>query len=105
MYGDPSSGTTLKGFADADWAADKDTRRSATGYIFELGGAAISWNSKLQPTVALSTSEAEYMSACAAAQEAIHLLGGYWVTWVFRRRILPLSLRITWAVSVCPRTL
>ena len=73
VYGDPSSGTTLKGFADADWATDKDTRRSVTGYVFELGGAAITWNSKLQPTVALSTSEAEYMAACAATQEAIHL--------------------------------
>ena len=73
VYGKSEHGITLKGFADADWATDKDTRRSVTGYVFELGGAAITWNSKLQPTVALSTSEAEYMAACAATQEAIHL--------------------------------
>lgn len=73
VYGESAHGITLKGFADADWATDKDTRRSVTGYVFELGGAAITWNSKLQPTVALSTSEAEYMAACAATQEAIHL--------------------------------
>ena len=73
VYGESAHGITLKGFADADWATDKDTRRSVTGYVFELGGAAITWNSKLQPTVALSTSEAEYMAASAATQEAIHL--------------------------------
>lgn len=73
VYGDSSQGLTLRGYADADWAADKDTRRSVTGYLFELGGAAITWHTKLQPTVALSTSEAEFMSACAATQEAIHL--------------------------------
>ena len=38
-----------------------------------LNGSAISWASKLQPTVALSSSESEYMAACYAAQEAIHL--------------------------------
>ena len=74
LYGESKHGeVTLKGFADADWATDKDTRRSVTGYVFEVGGAAVTWNSKLQPTVALSTSEAEYMAASAATQEAIHL--------------------------------
>lgn len=72
-FGLCASEATIKGYADADWASDKDTRRSVTGYLFMHGGAAISWSSKLQPTVALSSSEAEYMSACAAAQEAIHL--------------------------------
>ena len=72
-FGLCASEATIKGYADADWASDRDTRRSVTGYLFMLGGAAISWSSKLQPTVALSSSEAEYMSACAAAQEAIHL--------------------------------
>lgn len=61
------------GYADADWALDKETRRSVTGYLFKLNGAAISWASKLQPTVALSSSESEYMAVSYAAQEAIHL--------------------------------
>jgi len=38
-----------------------------------VGGGAISWTSKLQPTVALSTAEAEYITACAATQEAVYL--------------------------------
>lgn len=65
--------TVLVGYADSDWAGDQDTRRSVTGYVYVLCGAAISWGSKLQPTVALSSSEAEYMAACYAIQEAVHL--------------------------------
>jgi hypothetical protein len=64
---------TLTGYADSDYAGDPDTRRSTTGYVFILAGGAVSWQSRLQPTTALSTSEAEYMSVCAATQEAIHL--------------------------------
>jgi transposase InsO family protein len=63
----------LIGYSDADWAGDLATRRSTTGYVFMLNGAAISWNSKLQPTVALSTAEAEYMAMCAAIQEGVFL--------------------------------
>ena len=63
----------LHGYSDADWGGDKDTRRSTTGYVFMLDSGVISWASKLQPTVALSSAEAEYMAACAAVQEAIHL--------------------------------
>ena len=72
-YGMTAGKPIIVGFADADWASDKETRRSVTGYLFTLNGGAISWSSKLQPTVALSTSESEYMAACYAAQEAIHL--------------------------------
>ena len=61
------------GYSDADWAGDLASRRSTTGYAFLLNGAVISWNSKLQPTVALSTTEAEYMALCAATQEAVFL--------------------------------
>lgn len=68
---DKSSNVVVSLHADADWANDVSTRRSTTGYVVVLAGAAVSWKSKLQQTVALSTSEAEYMSACAAAQEAI----------------------------------
>lgn len=57
------------GHVDADWAGDKDTRRSTTGYIFKLFGGAISWRSKLQPTVALSSTEAEYRSTTEAARK------------------------------------
>ena len=62
---------TLSGYADSNWAGDIDNRRSTTGYVFLIAGGPVSWTSKTQPTVALSTTEAEYMAAAAAAQEAI----------------------------------
>jgi len=61
----------LVGFTDSDWGNDQDTRRSTTGYVFRMAGGVISWKSKRQPTVALSTTEAEYMAACDATREAI----------------------------------
>lgn len=64
---------SLIGYCDADWASDLDKRRSCTGYLFKLSGAAISWSSKRQPTVALSTTEAEYMALSAATNEVIWL--------------------------------
>ncbi len=68
-----TSDLSLTGYSDSDWAADVDTRRSTTGYIFMLAGGPISWKSKSQPTVALSSTEAEYMALTASAQEAISL--------------------------------
>jgi len=61
------------GCCDADWAGDIDTRRSTTGYVFFMAGGPVCWKCKNQPTVALSSSESEYMSLGVAAQEAIHL--------------------------------
>lgn len=52
----------LTGYSDADWAGDLESRRSTTGFIFNLGSGAISWKSKKQPSVALLTCEAEYMA-------------------------------------------
>ena len=63
----------MHGYADADWAGDTDDRKSVSGFVFMLSGTAISWRSKKQTTVALSTAEAEYVSLAAAAQEAIWL--------------------------------
>jgi hypothetical protein len=56
----------LQGWCDADFAGNLDNRRSTTGYAFTLAGGAISWASKLQPTVATSTTEAEYKAAAFA---------------------------------------
>jgi hypothetical protein len=62
------------GFVDASWAEDRSNRRSTTGYIFKLAQGPISWRSKQQNSVTLSTCEAEYMALAHAVQEAIHIL-------------------------------
>jgi hypothetical protein len=50
-------------FVDADWDGDLDHKRSSSGYVFNLFGGAISWMSKRQSVVALSTIEVEYMDS------------------------------------------
>ena len=61
------------GFSDATWGSDVDNSRSVSGYVFYLGGGPITWSSKSQQTVALSSAESEYVAMCSAAKEAIHL--------------------------------
>jgi len=70
---DKTSSCVLQGVSDADWAGDHETRRSTTGFTFIFGGAAVSWGSKLQKTVALSTMKAEHMALCEASKEAVWL--------------------------------
>lgn len=60
-------------YSDADWANDVNERKSTTGYVTLFQGGAISWSSKRQPTVALSSTEAEYMALSAVTQEVIWL--------------------------------
>ena len=52
----------LVSFSDSDWAGDKDNRRSINGFIIFLCGVPIVWRSKQQKTVALSSSEAEFVA-------------------------------------------
>ena len=66
-----TSPNTVVGYCDAEYAGD--TRRSTTGFVFILHGGAITWLSKRQPTVAASTTEAEYISAAQAVKEALWL--------------------------------
>ena len=72
-----AGGEQLIGFCDADFAGDPVSRRSTTGFAFIWAGAAISWKSKLQPTVALSTTESELQAASEAGRDKMwfrHLL-------------------------------
>ncbi|KAH9672465.1 hypothetical protein KPL70_017737 [Citrus sinensis] len=62
-------------YCDSDFAGDLDKRRSTTGYVFILGGGLVSWRLILQSTIALSTTEAEYMAATKAVKEVIWLKG------------------------------
>nr|AAM08562.1 Putative retroelement [Oryza sativa Japonica Group]AAM10749.1 Putative retroelement [Oryza sativa Japonica Group] len=75
MFGRSRDG--LVGYVDSDFAGDLDRRRSLTGYVFTIGGCAVSWKASLQATVALSTTKAEYMAISEACKEAIWLRGLY----------------------------
>ena len=63
----------LNVYSDADWAGDINDRKSTSGYLFHISRAAVSWRSKKQTCVALSTAEVEYMALASAAQEAMLL--------------------------------
>lgn len=64
---------TIEAYSDFDWAGDKSSRRSTSGFIFMLNGGPVSWCSKRQATVALSSTEAEYIALTLAAKEATWL--------------------------------
>ncbi|KAH9793297.1 hypothetical protein KPL71_004477 [Citrus sinensis] len=68
-------GQQCVGYCDSDFTGDLDKRRSTTDYVFPLGGGPVSWRSILQSTIALSTTEAEYMAATEAVKEVIWLKG------------------------------
>ena len=73
MFSADSAESPLVGYSDADWAGETETRLSTSGYLFVWNGTPVSWKAKLQSSVALSTAEAEYVSLCTAAQEAVFL--------------------------------
>ena len=66
-----SGDSTLQGYSGADWAGDIKSKQSTSGYAFMMNGGCISWRSKKQRTVALSSTEAEYMALSEATQEAV----------------------------------
>ena len=69
-----SSGlSTLRGYCDADWGGDIDTRCSTTGWVFIMGDGVVSWSSKRQATPAHSSTEAEYVALGSACREALWL--------------------------------
>ena len=75
LYQKSNHGLSLVGYSDSDWASCSEDRRSTTGYYFALNpaGPPISWKSRKQPTVALSSCEAEYMAFTECVQEASFL--------------------------------
>ena len=66
-------GVRLVGYTDSDWAGCASDRKSTSGCCFGLGSAVVSWFSRKQQSVALSSAEAEYMAASLASCEAIWL--------------------------------
>lgn len=63
----------LHGYSDSDWVGDLDDRKSTSGYLSKLSVVPISWRSKKQISVALSTAEAEYIALSSATQEVMWL--------------------------------
>ena len=72
MYTDESD-VALTIFSDSDWARNPDDGRSTSGYAFHIGSGVVSWSSKKQPTVSLSSTEFEYKALTNATCEAIWL--------------------------------
>jgi hypothetical protein len=60
----------LTGYSDSDWGGNTDGRKSISGYVFMINGGPVSWQSKRQNTVALSSTESEYVALTSAAKEA-----------------------------------
>lgn len=69
------TGEPLHGFSDADWGNCKINRHSYSGYLFKIGGAAVSWESRKQKCVSRSSVESEYVALSDAAKEAAYLRG------------------------------
>lgn len=67
-----SNGQPIHGYVDADWAGDSSDRKSFSGWSFFAAGAAFTWESKKQ-SVALSTTEAEYVAPSSTAKEAVYI--------------------------------
>ena len=64
---------SLIAFADSDYAGDVDDWKSTSGYVFMLGTRAVSWSSRKQPVVTLSTTEAEFIAAASCACQGVWL--------------------------------
>jgi transposase InsO family protein len=68
-----SDSNQLSGYTDSDFAGSLDDRKSTSGYVFQLGTNLISWASKKQPIVSISSAEAEYVAATSASCQAVWL--------------------------------
>nr|XP_043630410.1 secreted RxLR effector protein 161-like [Erigeron canadensis] len=71
VYGGLEEELSIKCYTDASFQTDRDDSRSQSGYVFVMNGGAVDWKSSKQSTVAQSTTEAEYIAASEAAQEAV----------------------------------
>ena len=77
IYNGKSNGGMIA-YADSDWASDPITRKSTTGYLVKLANGIFSWNSRVQKSIALSSTEAEYMSLSDTSRQLV------WVRTLFK---------------------
>ena len=73
FYKKGESSLRIMAFTDSDYACDLDDRRSTSGFMFMLGSRVVSWSSKKQSVVALSTTEAKYIVAAFCACQCVYL--------------------------------
>uniref|UniRef100_A0A5S6Q1Y2 Reverse transcriptase Ty1/copia-type domain-containing protein n=1 Tax=Trichuris muris TaxID=70415 RepID=A0A5S6Q1Y2_TRIMR len=73
LYVSATSEPILQGYVDADWAGDKADRKSTSGFMFHLGGSTISWSTRKLTSVALSSTEADYVAMAEACKELLWL--------------------------------
>ncbi|XP_071629532.1 uncharacterized protein [Temnothorax longispinosus] len=73
LSGNDGRKSTLEGYADANWAEDRENRKSNSGYVFKLNGGAVSWACRKQGCVALSSTEAELVALAEICQETVWL--------------------------------
>jgi hypothetical protein len=66
-----SDSNQLSGYTDSDFAGSLDDRKNTSGHVFQLGTNLISWASKKQPIVSISSTEAEYVIATSASCQAV----------------------------------
>lgn len=74
LYRRDESAEMLEAYADADWGNDPNDRRSVSGYVVKLFGSTVTWATKKQSSVALSTTEAELMALCQASCEVVWIV-------------------------------
>lgn len=74
QYRRSDSAEMVEAYADADWGNDPNDRRSVSGYIVKLFGSTVTWATKKQSSVALSTTEAELMALCQVSCEVVWII-------------------------------
>jgi hypothetical protein len=72
-FPETNAAKNLHGYVDSDWGSDRQHRRSISGIVFMLAGAAIFYKTRYQPIVALSSTEAEFAAAADAGKAALYL--------------------------------
>ena len=82
----------LIGYTDLEFQSNLDFRKSISGYVFTLGGGAISWRSTKKSCIADSTMEAEYVVACEIAKEALWLKKFFSNLGIMRMEQVPITL-------------
>jgi hypothetical protein len=83
----PSTPLQITTWTDADWGGDLGDRKSTTGYLVKVNQCPVTWATKKQPTVALSTAEAEYMGIGGGVQEAL------WICQLLQEMLGPSAVR------------